>query len=259
MEGIRTDSESSPTPELIEFGRTARDFAGKIVFGMGFLLMTAGFVGTIGCGPSFRYVRYEAVRALNEGDHVIARERFEQAYRMKPGDTQTLYDLGNVHLYLARDRAETGNGPAAMRELDRSINYYSRAVEAHPGFVDALRAKNHALELKGQYDDALDTAVWATAFVGPRATEQMFLARELEERGDYDGALLRFRQAVAMERDNARAHAEFARFLHRHNRREMTIRHLRIAYKLNPFEPGVADLLTDLHQPLPRTTEPREP
>ncbi len=211
------------------------------------------------CSRDFRRCRVEGQRALMDHNYAVARARFERAHHIWPGDAENLFDLGTVHLYYAKALVTEGNQPAAARELDRAVRYFSRAVQARPGMQAALAAKNEALELKGLYDQALEQAEWASAFVGPRAREQVFLAGELEQRGDYDGALLRYRQAVAMERENPMAHAAIGQFLHRRGNRPMAVSHLKTAYKLNPLQPGVARLLTELGEPLPRTTPPLEP
>ncbi len=228
--------------------------------GLILLSMATGVIlPLIGCGPDFRRLRSEGQTALLKQNYPVALDRFRRAHRIWPADAENLFDLGTVHVQYARRRAADGNEPAALRELDRAISYFSRAIETHPGMRAALAAKNEALELEGRYDEALVQAEWASEFVGPRAREQVYLARELEERGDYDRALLRYRQAVAMERDSAAAHAALGEFLHRRGNREMAIKHLKTAYKLNPVEPGVARLLTSLGEALPRTTAPFEP
>ena len=208
-----------------------------------------------GCGPDFRYLRIEGQSAMREGRYAEALDHFRRAYEKQPGNAQNLYDLGQVYLHYGRRKVDEGNQPAALRDLDRSIGYFSQAIEAHPGMQAAILAKNEALELQGRYDDALAEVEWASAFIGPAAREQILLAREFEERGDYDTALLRFRQAVAMERRNPTAHAEFAQFLKRRGHREMAIRHFEIAYRLKPTERGVAAALTAYGQPLPRTVD----
>ncbi len=221
--------------------------------------IVASLLTVVGCGPNFRQLRFEGQQAMTAQDYVLAQDRFEQAARKQPAHPGNLYDLGTVHLARAKHCMDTGARAAALRAADRAVNCFSRAVESHPGMHMALAAKNEALELKGRFEDALGTAEWATTFVGPRAREQIFLARELEERGDYDAALLRYRQAVAMERDSAMAHAALGEFLLRQDNQAMAVRHLKTAYKLNPMEPGVAQRLTSLNEPLPRTVEPPAP
>lgn len=214
---------------------------------------------TIGCEPDFRQLRHDGQKALANENYPIAVDQFERAYRIWPGDPANLYDLGLVHLRVARERASLGNVPAALRECDRADWYFTRALEAHPGMQAATIAKNEALERKGQYEAALSEAEWASTFVGPDVNEQLYFAKELEERGDYDGALLRYRQAVAINRKNPTAHAALGQFLYRRGNMTMASAHLRRAYELNPREPGVADTLGTMGQPLPRTTPELEP
>lgn len=224
-----------------------------------FLPAAITFALTTGCGPDFRQLRREGQRALHQKNYAVARDHFDRAYRIWPEDARNLHDLGKVSFALAERLKARGNEPAAMREIDRAVQYYSRAIEAHPGMRSALAGKNAALELKGQYDAAMRGAEWAATFVGPSAREQIFLASEFEERGDYDGALLRYRQGVAMEPKNAEAHAALGRFLHRHGKTQMAVVHLNQSYELNPLDASVASLLVELGQPLPRTTDPRKP
>ncbi len=218
------------------------------------LLIALTTLATIGCQPGFHQLRMEGRNALRDQHHAIARDCFERAHDLWPEHARNLCDLGNLSMHYAKKRAEQGNQAATLRELDQAVWYYARAIESHPGLQAALVGKNHALEQKGRFDDALDEAHWAMTFVGPSSREQIFMARELEERGDLDGALLRYRQGVAIEPDNAHAHAALGDFLLRQQKTEQAIEHFKRAYTLNPLEPGVADVLTDNGIALPRTT-----
>jgi len=220
------------------------------------LMMCVSFIG---CVPNFRQYRVDGQRAFLDGRFAAARGDYRQALRLRPEDADNLFDLGSVCMVFARRALAEHQRPAATRELDRAIEYFSRSIEAHPGSQASLIAKNDALELRGKFDEALRDAEWAMTFVGPSARAHLFMADELEERGDFDGAMLRFRQAVAIEPDNPKAHASFGRFLLRLGDRKAAVDHLNRAYELNPLESGVAESLTDLGQPLPRTTAPLEP
>jgi len=198
----------------------------------------------VGCGPSYRSLRRQGQDAMIAQAYGPARVFFLKAEDKHPRRAENLHDLGACSVALARQRFEEGNRAAAMRELDEAVDYYTQAIDAHPGFAAAIEGKNVALKLKGQFDEALQTAEWAAEFVGPSAKQYLFLAKNLEERGDIDGAFLRYRQAIAVEPRNFEAHKEFAAFLQRHGNEQAAIFHLQMAYRLNPLDTWVADQLT---------------
>jgi tetratricopeptide (TPR) repeat protein len=219
------------------------------------------FVSASGCStaPTFQELRVAGQQQVVNRNMGVARRLFEQAHELYPEDAYNLHDLGVCSTLMAREQFLQRNYPAAMREVDKGVEYYSRSINAHPGFQAALLGKNLALELKGQFDEALKSAEWAGEFVGPSARQQIFLAKELEERGDMDNALLRYRQAVAMEEKSADAQAELGRFLHRQKRDEEALPHLQAAYRLNPAQPGVERMLQELGVPLSHATPPPAP
>lgn len=210
------------------------------------LLLLAIAVATppiVGCGPSYRQLRREGQQAMIGGAYGPARILFAQAEEKRPRRARNLYDLGNCSVMLAKDRFTQRNHPAAMRELDEAVDYFNASIDAHPGFTPSIEGKSVALKLRGQFDEALRTAEWAATFVGPSAKQYVFLANELEERGDADGALLRYRQAVSLEPKNYQLHLTFARFLLRHNNEPAAVFHLQAAYRLDPSDTWVADEL----------------
>ncbi len=181
-----------------------------------------------------------------QGDYRGARALFWRAHELVPEDPPNLHDLGDCCMYFAREQFAQRNPSAALRELDQAIAYYQRAVDAAPGFQAALLGKNNALELKGRYEEAVRLAEWAVEFVGPSARQQMFLAEEMEERGDQDAALLRLRQAVAMEPNNPAAHEALGELYLRLERRDLARAHLRRANALDPRRPTTEALLEQL-------------
>ena len=194
-------------------------------------------VGSTGCstGPSYDQLRREGQIAMINGQYGPSRYLLQQAEaKSQRLRVENLHDLGVAHVMVAKEKFAQMNPAAAFRDLDAAIDYYSRGIEAHPGHQSCLEGKNIALELKGQFEEALKHAEWAAEFVGPSARQQIFLASELEERGDFDGAMLRYQQAVAMEPRNQRAHVAYAEFLTRHNQATAAAREFQEAARLSP-------------------------
>lgn len=210
-----------------------------------------------GCGPSYHELRRDGQTAMLQGMYGKAGRFFSQAEQARPRNVENLHDLGACSVMLARQAFEHMNHAAAMRELDKAVAYYSRALEVYPGHQASIEGKNVALELKGQFDEALKHAEWVAEFVGPSAKQYIFLAGELEQRGDVDGALLRHRQAVAMEPGNPKAHVAFAKFLLRHKNEQAAIHHLQTAYRLDPRDEWVLDQLA-AHSAVPALASPGE-
>ena len=94
-------------------------------------------------------------------------------------------------------------------------------------------------------------------FVGPSARQQIFLAREMEERGDLDAARLRLLQAVAMEPANAAAHEELGLFYRRIGEHDLALRHLARANRLDPTRRRSAAALSELGAPV-QPARPRQ-
>ena len=229
--------------------RTARKFLVPILLLCGVLWLLGG------CGPSYKDDWNYAQQALAVGQFSVARHFLEECNFRRPRRVEVLHDLGVCCLTIAREKTRQSNHAAARRELDRAIGYFSNAIDENPGHTGSLHGLNTALEMKGQFDKALDKAEWAAKFVGPAARHYIFLARELEERGDQDGALLRYRQAVAMEPDSAEAHTAFAKFLLRVPNESAAVKHLLVAYHYNPHDAWVAKELA-ARNALPQPASP---
>jgi len=196
-----------------------------------------------GCGPSYHQLRREGQMAMIEGRYGPAQYMLRQAEEKLHRRVANLHDLGACSVMLAKEKFAQMNHAAAFRELDAAIEYYSLAIEEHPGHQASLEGKSIALELKGQFEKALKHVEWVAEFVGPSARQYVFLADELEQRGDLDGALLRYRQAVAIEPKNADGHVAFAKFLLRNHNERAAMSQLAEANRLNPKDTWVAEQL----------------
>ena len=196
-----------------------------------------------GCGPTYHEYWRDAQFAMMDGKYGPARDFLVQCERRRPRNVENLHDLGVCSMMIAEEKFKQMNHAAAMRELDRSIAYFNSALDDTPDYQVSIEGKNRALELKGQFEDALKQAEWTAKYVGPSAREYIFLARELEERGDKDGALLRYRQAVTMEPKNIEGYVAMAQFLIRERNEPEAVRYLQEAHTINPRDEWVVEQL----------------
>lgn len=197
----------------------------------------AGLMLTVlfgGCGPGYQEMRLDGQRAMVAGDYRMARIYFQQADERAHRRADNLHDLGVCSLMIAKEKFDEFNYPAALREVDNALRYYSWAINELPGYQPALEGKNIALELKGRFEQALKHTEWAVQFVGPSAKQYLFLATEYEERRDPDGAMLAYRQAITIEPNNAEARRAFARFLFNNGRDALGAEQLQAAYRIDP-------------------------
>ena len=170
---------------------------------------------------------------------------------MVPENADNLCNIAACHEGIAREYLVREDRRAAIRELNHAIAYYNRALRSYPGHQPAIAGLNEAQELRGQYDEALETAEWASRVVGPSARQQIFLAREYAERGDADRALLAYRQAIAMEPANPTPYWALGMFYIDIGRHADGIAKLQQAYRLNPARTAIADQLRRLGAEVP--------
>lgn len=201
----------------------------------------------VGCmEPSVSKLHEDGIREYQAGAVVNARGMFEEALKRDPEHYESAFYAGMCHKAVAREKLREEDYPGAMRELDMAGYYFGLAIESYPGYMAAIQQKAEVLEMKGQYEDAIRLAIWAKDNVGTDRGQLIMLAQKLAEGGDYDSALVRLRQAVALNPDDAYVNAELGRFYVMIGRREDGIDSLQRAYRINPSEPGVLDMLAEL-------------
>jgi tetratricopeptide (TPR) repeat protein len=202
-----------------------------------------------GCEAQYPTLRREGQLAMLDGQYGPARYLLLNADNKAHRKVETLHDLGVCSVMVAKQKFRERNQAAAFRELDNAVAYYRRAIDDVPGHQASLEGLNIALELKGQFEEALKHAFWTAEFVGPSAKQFVFLGNELEQRGDFDGAMLRFRQAVTMEPRSAQAHVAMAKFYIRHGQRDEAESNLVEASILDPRDPWVREQLAGRSRP----------
>lgn len=154
--------------------------------------------------------------------------------------------IADCYLAMSQERFKDGNVHGALRWCDAAIGQYGAAVDAFPGYSRAVQGKADALKLKGRHEAALETADWAARNSGLQSTKLILKGREYAQESDMDQARLAFRQAVAVEPDNAAAHAELGLFYLRCGNKAEARESLRRAYQLDRKTPGVTEALVQL-------------
>jgi len=211
------------------------------------LALTAWTVG--GCGepqPSFDEVFSEGVREKQAGHNVEALAMFQMAAQKDPERPEPSYEMGRCYLGMADGQFVEGDIPGALRYCDRAIAAFDKAIAAFPGYSRAVQGKADALKLRGKHQAALDIANWVAAQSGYQAKKLILKARQLADQGDLDNAQLAYKQAAAVEPDNAMAQAELGLFYMRLHNKPEAIKYLTRAYKLNPGAPGVFAALVEM-------------
>lgn len=208
-----------------------------------------------GCNMAFSQHRAEALSMLEQSRYGAAVGHYESALALVPEHAETLCDLAQCHLAVAREYQDRKDEFAAMREIDQAIDYYNRAIRSYPGFARALHGKNRALEYRGEPGKALETAHWAVDVVGPSLEQQLFLASEFAERGDADRALLAYKQAVAMEPQSSTAHWALGLYYVNLGRDNDAVPHIQQAYVLDPGREYIASRLRDMGAEVPVVIE----
>lgn len=220
---------------------------------LGCVVVAAILVVSSGCNlPTHTAREFDqaGMRALRAGDYIGARAMFSAALESGPERPDTLYYLGECYRRLAVEKAKQDQVPAALRNADLALLYYTQAIDAHPAHGPAIRAKSDALEMKGDYEKSLEMAEWAGKQLAntTRRGARWYLdwARRLEARGDFDVAKLRYEQAMALEPESATARAAIGGFFKRLGDRDRAVLAYREAYRLEPHERGVAAALREL-------------
>lgn len=214
------------------------------------MIPTCLFLGLshlVGCAqPSFDEYMREGARELEAGRYSEAVAMFKRATAEDPERPEPAYEIGRCELAMADRQFVENDLPGALRYCDRAIASFEKAIAAFPGYSRAVQGKADALKLKNKHLAAQEIVNWVAAQSGYRAKKLILRARQYASSGDLDNALLSFKQATAVEPENAMAHAELGLFYMRMKNRDEAVKSLRRAYELDPGAPGVFKALLEL-------------
>jgi tetratricopeptide (TPR) repeat protein len=203
-----------------------------------------------------------AVLLAGQGDSKAAEFHYLEALKIKPDDKDTNLNFGNllvrqgrldeaIEHYIAVIKskpsfAEAYNnlGIAYVQHGDRqkAVEQFSAAVKINPGFLDAQNNLKMALSQK-QVKESVSTKQSAAnedigAFSG-----RMMAGTSLMKKGDLDGAIKHFQEALKIEPENINAHVSMGLVLGYKRNFDGAISHFRAAIKINPRMPEIYNSL----------------
>lgn len=146
----------------------------------------------------------------------------------------------------AREEFEKGLKELHKKERpEKSLNYFQRAIELHPGFDEAyvqLALAHLRMDHPAEAQQRLETAI---ALFDGNARAHLLLGILLREQGQTDEAIRELETALRTEDNNWRAHFELGRAYLKKRLGPPALVHAQRAHELNPREPDVHLLLHD--------------
>ena len=219
------------------------------------LLMLAGGLLLSGCNIYYAdqatkrgIEAFDAAKeAKSHGDYQMANDNyrraqleFQEAAAQDPKGSDRHYNLA---------RASYG-----LKEYDRAIREYERALERYPGNGKAHTGKIDCLVQMNAPQKEIDDAVaTATTIVAQRGRVYLTLAAAYYRLGRSAEMPPSLAKAVGAAPADANVQATAGRLYRAIGDFDLARKHLRIAYELNPQEPGVARELGVLGERLPPT------
>lgn len=196
-------------------------------------------------------VAYGIGRVAEErGEYAGAIEQFQRALTLQPRASVIHYHLGQALRELGEfDRAEEAlarSGPNRVAMADPLMHELTTlAIGALP-HLD----RGHAAAREGRLADAEAAYRQAVAADAANVRAHESLATLLVRRGDPEGAIEHFGVAVRLEPENARAHSDLGALLAELGRHDRALEHLGRAVEL---EPGIMPALLTLGNVQART------
>ena len=189
-------------------------------------------------------VAYGMGRVAEErGAYAEAIGQFERALTLQPGASVVHYHLGQAYRELGEfDRAEEAlarSGPNRVAMADPLMHELTTlAIGALPHL-----ARGHAAAREGRLADAESAYRQAVAADATNTRAHESLATLLLRRGDPEGAVEHFGVAVRLAPENAQAHSDLGVLLAELGRNDRALEHLGRAVEL---EPGLVQALLTL-------------
>lgn len=210
-------------------------------------VVAMGLVSGTGCSQDIDDIRTAGIEQYRSRQYVESTATFRHALTLQPSDAQSNYYMGLNYRAMAERKFRQGDIPAAQRELDTAVVYFTQAVKSWPNYMAAVEAKTEALEARGQYMRSLDVAdTVADNNRGGPADFYVFAGDKYRDMGDYDSALRNYRMALSTDPNCAKAYASMGKLYALTGDRAKALDAYARATQLNPHDTEAADQLAHL-------------
>jgi protein O-mannosyl-transferase len=202
------------------------------------------------------------VLLASQGDNKMAEFHYMEALKIKPDDKDTNMNFGNLLVRQGRLDEAIGSYTAAIKskpdfveaynnigiayvqrgDRQKAIEQFSTAVKINPGYVDAQNNLNMAM-LHKQIKESASTKQSVASEGIHTFSGRMAMGTSLMKKGDLDGAINNFQEALKIEPENINAHVSMGLALGYKRNFDGAITHFRAAIKINPRIPEIYNSL----------------
>lgn len=211
------------------------------------LLTGAAIVLLAGCTPDVSEIREVGIEQYRNKQYYESMATMRHTLDLSPSDPQANYYMGLNYRVMAERRFLEGDAIGARKRADRSIYYFTQAIESWPNYMAAVAAKNEALEARGKFDKALDVAATVAENNRGIADHYVYLADEYRQRGDYDNALRNYRVAISINPEMFRAYAGMGKLYRTVGDTTLAMESFTRAAELAPHNAEIADQIEELN------------
>jgi tetratricopeptide (TPR) repeat protein len=194
-----------------------------------------------GCNMLADGKNIEGVRLLQQGQPQAALQQFQQVAANNPTNADAYYNMAATYHRL-------GSQSKDKQQFDQAEALYNQCLDLNENHVDCRRGLAVLLAETNRSDRAFNLLKnWVDS--NPRSADaRIELARLYEEFGDVETAKLHLNQAILADENSHRAWAALGRIREQLGDSEQALANYQRSYRLNTFQPQIAERITMLSQ-----------
>jgi len=194
-----------------------------------------------GCKMAADGRNLQGVRMFQQGQYTAAIQQFQEAITADPTNADAYYNM-------AATLHRLGSQNGSQENLAQAETLYNQCLDADEEHIDCHRGLAVLLVETGRPDSAFRLLKNWVSSSPELADARIELARLYEEFGDPETAKIHLNQAVMSDQHNHRAWAALGQIRERLGDYEQALANYERSWRLNTFQPGVADRIAVLNR-----------